>query len=153
MACSSWGDNRDIKEEVPAGVGHAVTSLIDDYILPGVPVMVLRTGFPKGTITTSMTTHWSAVALKLLSTHRPLFLRADSVVLTADNLLYPAAVVSEGEHWYAIYSGLYQFSVEYPGTRVITLTLYLPEGRVPLALSSLLSTVAAAGVWFLVFAL
>lgn len=151
LACSSWDGTQGIKEDVPASVGHAVTLLIDDYISPGVPVMVLRTGFPEGTITTSMTTHWSAVALKLLSTHRPLFLRADSVVLTADNRLYPAAVVSGGKHRYAIHSGLYPFSVEYPGTRMIPLTLYLREGRVSLALSSLLGAAAAAGVWFLAF--
>lgn len=151
LACSSWDGTRGIKEDVPAGPGHAVTLLTDDYISPGVPVMVLRTGFPEGAVTTSMTTHWSAVALKLLSTHRPLYLRADNVVLTADNRLHPAAAVSGSEDRHAIHSGLYPFSVEYPGTRMISLSLYLREGMVSLALSGLLGTAAATGVWLLAF--
>ena len=151
LACSSWDGTRDVKEDVPASPGHAVTLLTDDYISPGVPVMVLRTGFPEGAVTTSMTTHWSAVALKLLSTHRPLFLRADNVVLTADNRLYPAATVSGSEHRHVIHSGLYPFSVEYPGTRMIPLSLYLREGLVSLVLSGLLGTAAATGVWLLAF--
>lgn len=151
LSCSSWDGTRGIKEDVPAGTGLVVTLLTDDYISPGVPVMVLRTGFPEGAVTTSMTTHWSAVALKLLSTHRPLSLRADNVVLTADNLLHPAAAVSGSEDRHAIYSSLYPFSVEYPGTRMIPLSLYLREGMLSLALSGLLGSAVATGVWLLAF--
>lgn len=151
LACSSWDGTRGIKEDAPAGPGHTVTLLTDDYISPGVPVMVLRTGFPEGSVTTSMTTHWSAVALKLLSTHRPFSLRANNVVLTADNRLYPAAAVSGSEDKHAIYSGLYPFSVEYSGTRMIPLSLYLREGMVSLALSGLLGAAVATGMWLLAF--
>lgn len=151
LACSSWDGSQDTKEDVPASPEHGVTLLIDDYISPGVPVMVLRTGFPEGAVTTSMTTYWSAVALKLLSTHRPLSLRVDNAVLTADNRLYPAVAVSGNEHRHAIHSGLYPFSVEYPGTRIIPLSLYLSEGMVSLILSGLLGAAVATGVWLQAF--
>lgn len=152
LTCSSWDGARGVKENVPAGPDHTVTLLTDDYISPGVPVIVLRSAFPEGTVTTSMTTHWSAVALKLLSTHRPLSLRADNIVLTADNRLRRAADADPGRgSRHAIHSGLYPFSVEYPGARMIPSTLYLREGMVSLVLSVLLGAAAAIGLWQLAF--
>lgn len=151
LACSSWDGTRAVKEDVPAAPGYAVTLLTDDYISPGVPVMVLRVGFPEGAVTASMTTHGSAVALKLLSTHRPLSLRADNFILSADNQLYPADAVSGTEIRHAIHSELYPFSVEYPGTFVIPLSLYLREGMVSLVLSGLLGAAASSGLWLLAF--
>lgn len=151
LSCSSWDGTRAVKEDVPAGPGHTVTLLTDDYISPGVPVMVLRSAFPEGAVTTSMTPHWSAVTLRLVSTHRPLFLRAGDVILTADNRLQPPHVVSDGGSLHAIHSGLYPFSVEYSGSPGIPLVLYLREGAVSLLLSVLLGTAVAAGVWLLAF--
>lgn len=151
LVCSSWDGSRAIKEDRPAAHGHAVTLLTDDYISPGVPVMVLRTDFTEGSVTTSMTTHWSAVALHLLSTHRPLFFRAGDVILTADNRLQTPSVVSGGKPLFAIHSNFYPFSVEYSGSMNIPLMLYLREGAVSLLLSALLSFAVSSGVWLLAF--
>lgn len=153
LSCSSWDGNLGMKKDVlvDSGSDQAVTIRTDHYISPGVPIMVLRTSFPEGIVTASMTTNWSAMALKLLSTHRPLFLRVDNIILSADNRLYPAATVSGSERRHAIHSDHYPFSVEYSDTRVIPLSLYLRKGMVSLVLSGLLGGAAAYGLWILAF--
>ncbi|NEG59690.1 EAL domain-containing protein [Pantoea agglomerans] len=150
LICSSWDGAIAVKEEVPAGAGYTLSLLNDDYISPGVPVMVLRSRFAEGTVTTSMTTHWSAVALRLLSTHRPLTLHVGDTLLTGDNRLHPTTE-SKGKALHAVSSERYPLSVEYDARRYIPITLFLREGALSLLLSFLLGTAVATGLWLRAF--
>ena len=149
LTCSSWDGLRAMKEDASPGTVHAITLQTDNYISPGVPVMVLRSSFAEGIITASMSTHWSAVALHQLSKHRPLSLRIGNVILTDDNKLLTDN--SGKSSLYVVHSAIYPFSVMYSESRSVPLALFLREGVVSLLLSGLLGTVSAIGLWMLAF--
>lgn len=149
MTCSSWSGALAVKEDFPAGAGHTLTMLNDDYITPGVGVMILRTDFPEGVITTSMATQPAAEALRLLSIHRSLSLRAGGMILTADNRLHP--IVTENKRSHAVSSGRYPLRVEYDGSRAVPFTKIIHEGYASLVMSALLGILAAAGLWLSAF--
>ncbi|WP_442797141.1 EAL domain-containing protein [Pantoea vagans] len=149
MTCSSWSGALAVKEDLPASSARIVTLLNDDYITPGVPVMVLRTSFPEGIVTTSMATQPAAEALRLLSIHRPLSLRSGIMILTADNRLHPVPI--RNKTLKAVRSDRYPLWVEYDGGRLVPLVRIMREGYVSLIMSLLLGVVAATRLWLFAF--
>ncbi len=100
-------------------------------------------------ITTSMATQPAAEALRLLSIHRSLSLRAGGMILTADNRLHP--IVTENKRSHAVSSGRYPLRVEYDGSRAVPVTRIIREGYASLVMSALLGSLAAAGLWLSAF--
>ncbi len=149
--CSSWGGTRIMKKHESDVSGYAITLILDKYISPGVPVMLLRSVFKEGKVTASMTTHRAARTLRLLSIHRPLTMRVGSLRLTSDNKLQPISENISARDFNAIHSNLYPFVVEYPNSPQVPFSSFLKEGAVSLILSVLLGTVVFTGLWKLLF--
>lgn len=148
LYCSSYDGADPVREFISAGDSQTLLLATDDYISPGEPVMILRRNYGHRSITASVATQWTADALRLPGIRRALSLRTGSTVLTRDNHLMKAPRV---EDTHAVHSGLYPFSVEYPGIRSIPLALYLHEGALSLLLSALLGTTMATALWLVIF--
>ncbi|ENH3104373.1 EAL domain-containing protein [Salmonella enterica] len=148
LSCSSYTAAVPEKEKITARAGQSLILTTDDYISPGVPVMIFKSSYPEGDITVSVATHWSARMLNRLSQNRPLTLRAVDVVLTRDNHLEksrsPVNVSS-------VHSGLFPFSVEYPVTATIPLMTIFRKGALSLFLSVLLGIAVATSIWLVKF--
>lgn len=150
LVCSSWDGALTVKEDIPGRTGHALTLLNDSHVSPGVPVMVVRTVFPEGVVTASMTTHWTAASLRLHTAFRPLILKTGDMTLDGYNHLALDSGKNE-KTFDVIKSERYPFSVAYDRSRVFSLAHLLHEGAATIFLSVLLGTCAAAGLWLFAF--
>ncbi|EHX5779986.1 EAL domain-containing protein, partial [Shigella flexneri] len=148
LSCSSWEGADPVREFISAGDNQTLILATDDYISPGVPVMILRKTDNDNAITASIATKWVADNMTLLNLRRPLSLRVGNTVLTSDNTLVKA--IPRGNR-HAVYSGLYPFSIEYPGDLSVPLTLYFHDGALSLLLSVLLGAAVATGLWKIKF--
>ncbi|MFQ3395327.1 EAL domain-containing protein [Enterobacter mori] len=148
LVCSSYEAADPKKEKISAPLGQKLILTTDDYISPGTPVMILRSGSPEAYTTVSISTYWSAKTLSLISQHRPLSLRVGDTVLSLDNRLIKTPSTP---NVHSIHSGIYPFSIEYSGARAIPVKLFLKEGALSLLLSGLLGIFAAALLWKIKF--
>ncbi|HCS2819670.1 TPA: CSS-motif domain-containing protein, partial [Shigella flexneri] len=90
LSCSSWEGADPVREFISAGDNQTLILATDDYISPGVPVMILRKTDNDNAITASIATKWVADNMTLLNLRRPLSLRVGNTVLTSDNTLVTA---------------------------------------------------------------
>lgn len=148
LLCSSYNAAEPDREKINAEESQKLILSTDDYISPGVPVMILRTSHSAGEITVSIATHWSAKTLKILSQHRPLTMRAGNIVLTGDNRLVKRPRQSKV---HAVHSALFPFSVEYSAKHIIPFMTYLNEGALSFLLSGLLGLFVAISLWVVKF--
>ncbi|ELE9730691.1 EAL domain-containing protein [Enterobacter kobei] len=148
LSCSSFGGADPVREFISADDNQTLLLATDDYISPGEPVMILRRRYGDRSITASVATRWTADALKMPGSHRPLSLRIANITLTADNRLVRDPPASNA---HALHSGLYPFSVEYSGDRRIPPALYLHDGALSLLLSALLGTAVSTALWQILF--
>ncbi|NEG98840.1 EAL domain-containing protein [Pantoea agglomerans] len=150
LACSSFAAARADKEELPLVTSQKIAMLTDDYISPGVPVMILRSDFAEGVVTTSFPTHWVAEALRHYSVRLPLSLHAGGLVLNSYNALSRAGQDNKTALG-AVHSGIYPFYVSYTRSNLLAPAAFLRDGAVRLLLWLLAGAIASAMLWAKLF--
>ncbi|WP_270655253.1 EAL domain-containing protein [Enterobacter bugandensis] len=148
LTCSSYGGADPVREFISADDGQTLILVTDDYISPGVPVMILRARYGDMSITASVATLLIADALKLSGSHRSLSLHIAEMELTASNHLVRNPLERKK---LSIHSVRYPFSVVYSGEWRVPLPIFLHDGALSLLLSTLLGATVAIAIWQILF--
>lgn len=148
LACSSY-DAADPGQEYIT-IGHIQTLILamDDYISPGIPVIILRKNFNNHAITASIAAKWVADSLHELSGNRDLYLRVNGDMLTNNNSMVKPL---PQENALSVASGRYPFSIVYAENEPVPFLTFLREGVLSLTLSFLLAATLSTVLWNLLF--
>ncbi|EMB4684645.1 EAL domain-containing protein [Klebsiella pneumoniae] len=140
LFCSSYNGARSETEDSHVNNPNSLIIFKDNhYISPGEIIIVLRSEFPEGSVTASITAHWIADSLKLMGSGNPFSLRIGNAVLTNQGVLINQPH-SEDSH--AELSLKYPFSVIYPKTTTSFLN-FMKEDIQSIVMSLLLGCITS----------